>query len=237
MCGPIPLMVASGAMMAAGTAAQMYAQNQRANAYQKAIKAEQDRQAGYTSAANAVFADSAEKPNYGDVNRATVGNEKDRIASSNRALAEGKVGKNDGSYLPAAVKSEDPVVKRSGGAHMAGVNRDIAEAVINRARLYGFDDSISDVNRSIGKNRYDIGVQGSLSRNSMNVLPLELKAASNKASTLSMLGDLGVGLGHAGISGGFDGMLSNTGGASNVMKRAKNVAPRLDSAGRLLGGI
>lgn len=224
MCDPISL-TALG-LTAAGTYGQYRAQKQRNSDMRRMNLAETERQDKYY----------AESKRYLDENQEVYDrdavDENMAIASADRQAQYAAADRNApraNTTLPGAAASGNTVVADAFRRALAGAAAEASARGAAKADMASFSDFMQDAAIQTGRNSGNIGMMGSFSQGSSNVLPLELNYAATRPRTSATVGNLLVALGSsmAGSGANSFGQLFGTGSKAAANAAAKGVGKGL----------
>lgn len=189
MCGPwaIPL-----ALVAAGSVAKYFGNQQAQHARERTFSAERQRQQAMTEQQTARFQDSLDKTK--DLL------DKDKVAeaaqSREDALTANMIPEGQGAYLPGS--SSAPNIVQTASDDAAAGSRERGQSLAHAlAALGGTTDQLQGVNIGVGRDAQQIGQLGGFKAGSANVLDAEMRAAAHKGAFLRGIGGLAQTIGQA----------------------------------------
>lgn len=199
-----PMSIAALAALAVGTGLQMKANNERKSDMRKLNRRETERQEKYYG----------ESKQYLDENQGLY--DRDKADANMAAAAAGRQAEYAAADR-AAPRANEQLPGSTGGNSvvadaftraLAGANQQAGAQGAARANLASFSDFIQDAALKSGRNSNQIGMLGSFTQGSSNVLPLELQHAATKSRKSATYGNLLTALGSA--------MLGGAGGAAGA---------------------
>ena len=189
MCAPVlaplaaPAAIASAGAALAGTGLQLAGQNQAMRAQARATRAEAGRQFGYAAAGRDAVDQARQTWEAEPAISAAAQGERRAALDAAAASATGT------GYLPGqsqAIRVETDRARADNTAVMGAENA-------NRARLGSWGDTLLAGRVASSRSGSDVARQGSFSRGSAGVLPVELQAAGTRGMGLRTAGDLAMG--------------------------------------------
>lgn len=195
MCEPTT--IAAIAALAVGTGLQMKAQSERKEDMRKLNRAETERQEKYYGESKQYLDENQGLYDRGkadaDMAAAAAGRQAE-YAAADRAAPRAN------EQLPGSTGGNSVVADAFTRA-LAGANQQAGEQGAARANLASFSDFIQDTALQAGRNSSNIGMLGSFTQGSSNVLPLELQHAATKERKKATYGNLLTALGSAMLGG------------------------------------
>ena len=235
MCEPVSLTIASLALVGAGTAMQMQGAAKAERAQNEANQLELNRQKGYQDQSFNLFNKSLDY-NQGDNQKGreekAAGDLNSRFQQAADEVFSGASvnGNHPNSSVSDAPKAIGDVYKKS----MDEARGSIQNMLTAKAALGGFNRMLGNTslqNQNITNEQTPIG---GYMRGSMNVLPLELQAASHKGDSMKNLGTI-VSLLGAAAGMGASGMAAGAGSGASAAGTGAGTAIS-DGSGAALAG-
>ena len=197
MCDPFSLAIAATAV---GTGLQYRAQQQRESEMRGLQRVETERQDRLFNESKQLF-----DKNRGEYERPDVDAKMAEAASARQqqyAQADANAPRAN-EALPGSTGGNVVVLEAFRQAAEAAKQR-AAQQGASRAELASFGDFMGDAAITTGRRSGDIGMLGSFSQGSANILPLELQSAATRQRGAATIGNLLVGLGTAGLGAAPD---------------------------------
>lgn len=219
MCNPLAIGIA---LAGAGTAAQYKAQQDREREMNSLQRAETERQEEIQRKSRPLFDE-----NLGEYRRDNIESEMAAAAASRAAEydSQGASAPRANEALPGSQQTSNVVVMDAFRRALEGAAARAAQAGQARAQLASFGDAFLGAGLDNAQRTDQLGMLGSFSQGSANVLPLELQHAATRRRNSATIGNLLTGVGTAMMGGGWGGAAGGTAAATT------NVAAKSGAAG------
>jgi hypothetical protein len=215
MCDPITL--GSIALMAAGTGASMYGQNQVQEARGDAMAAERIRQNAFDQEAAAINETSRQRyDNFGQQQGERAQQLRDLYDNVQRSVVAPQAAGTPQEAAPTA--GAGSVVARENAKQQGKTDQFNTQQAEAQGAMSSFGDLLGQKSREQARDAGKVGQIGNFKKGSSQALSYELDDANNAGNTFKTLGDLARGLGSVGVAAGLRAPMGATSGPLNLAR-------------------